>query len=50
MLLTISYCKKYIFECTDSVQACNSDPARTRLCSASSTGLHCSTDKNETWR
>jgi len=36
---------------TDSVQACNSDPARTRLCTASSSDyVHCSTDKNETWR
>ena len=35
----------------DSVQACNSDPARTRLDPLSvQQRLHCSTDENETWR
>jgi len=32
----------------DSVQACNSDPARTLL--GIQQRLHCTTDKNETWR
>jgi len=36
---------------TNSVQACNSDPAWTHLRSASSTDyIYCSIDKNEIWR